>query len=114
MKSGDGTVARNPVGNGPARYLHAMFGRNAANGLLLRMAEVVKAECSGDDARRIFDALQTREGGKVLAAILTEINLKVPETVLAKAALDDPAPIARRAEIWLRLDGRALGQRSFH
>jgi hypothetical protein len=91
-----------------------MFGRNAANGLFLRMAEVVKAECSGDDARRIFDALQTREGGKVPAAILTEINLKVPETVLAKATLDDPAPIARRAEIWLRLDGRALGQRSFH
>src|ERR1700722_7074948 len=113
MESGDGTVTRNPVRNGPARYFHAVFGRDAAHGLSLRMAEVVKAQGSGDDARRIFHAFQTGKGRKVLAAVLTEVKLKMPETVLAQAALDNSSPIASRAEVWLGLDGRTLGQRSF-
>ena len=90
-----------------------MFGRDAAHGLFLGMAEVVQAQRSGDDARRIFDAFQTGQGRKVLAAVLAEVKLKMPETVLAQAALDDPAPIASRAEIRLGLDRRPLGQRSF-
>src|SRR6266850_4545037 len=113
MESGNGSVARNPIGNGPARHLNAVLGRDAAHGLFLRMAEVVQAQRSGDDARRVFDAFQTGQGGKVLAAVLTEVNLEVPKTVLTQASLDDPAPIASRAEIRLRLDGRALGKRLF-
>ncbi len=113
MESGNGSVARNPIGNGPARHLNAVFGRDAARRLFLRMAEVVQAQRPGDDARRIFDAFQTGQGGKVLAAVPAEINLEVPKTVFAQAAFDDPTPITKGAEIWLRLDGRALGQTPF-
>src|SRR5882724_3231578 len=114
MESCNGSVARNPIGNGPSRHLNAVFGRDAAHGLSLRMTEVVQTERSGDDARRIFDAFETGQGRKVFAAVPTEVNLEVPKTVLAQAALDDPAPIAKWAEIRLRLDGRALRQTSFH
>jgi hypothetical protein len=61
-----------------------------------------------------YDAFETGQRRKVSSAVPTEVNLEVPKTVLAQAALDDPAPIASRAEIRLRLDGRALGQTSFH
>lgn len=47
------SVARNPIGNGPARHFNAVFGRDAEHGLSLRMTEVVQTEHSGDDARRI-------------------------------------------------------------
>ncbi len=40
MEGGDGSVARDPIGDGSAWYRNAMFRRYAARGLFLRMAEV--------------------------------------------------------------------------
>jgi hypothetical protein len=47
------------MGDRPPRHSEAMFGGDSAGGLLLRMAQVVEAERSGDEARGILDALQS-------------------------------------------------------
>ena len=39
------------------------------------------------------------------AAVLTPVNLQVTKTVLAQAVSDDPASVASRADIGLRLNG---------
>ena len=40
------------------------------------------------------------------AAVLTPVDLQVTKTVLAQAVSDDPASVASRADIGLRLNGR--------
>src|SRR5260370_41911938 len=110
MEGSDGSVARDPIGDRPSRYRNAVFSRDTTRGLFLRMAEVVEAQCSCDDARGIFDAFKSCEGRKVPAAVLATINLELPKAVLAQAALDDPAPVANWTEIRLGLDSRTQGR----
>lgn len=52
-------------------------------GLFLRVAEVIQAERAGNEARGIFDALQSHERNEVLAAIFAPVNLQVAKAVLA-------------------------------
>ena len=59
MERRDGPVSRDSMGDRPPRHSEAMFGGDSAGGLLLRMAQVVEAERSGDEARGILDALQS-------------------------------------------------------
>jgi len=65
-------VARDPIGDRPSRNRNAVFSRDTTRGLFLRVAEVVEAQCSCDDARGIFDAFKSCEGRKVPAAVLAQ------------------------------------------
>jgi hypothetical protein len=47
------------------------------------MAEVVQAQRSCDDAWGILHAFETSEGRKILAAVLTTVDLELPKAVLA-------------------------------
>src|SRR5437879_2707788 len=112
MEGGDGPVARDPIGDGPPRYGDAVLRCDAARGLFLRMSEVVQAQRARDDTRRILDAFQSSQGRKVPAAVPAEVNLELAKAVLTQAALDDLAPVAKRTEIRLRLDGRTQSRRT--
>ena len=109
---GDGSIARNPIGDGPARHRNSVLRRYAASSLFLRMTEVVQAQRSCDEARGIFHTFQAREGRKVFAAISAEIDLELAKAVLAQAAFDDAPPVASWTEIRLRLNGHAQGRGS--
>ena len=73
-----------------------------------------RAQRSRDDARRIFDAFQSHERNEISPAVFARIDLQPPETVLAEAALDDPALVASWAEIRFGLDGWTEAPSSFH
>src|SRR5215469_7598281 len=47
------------------------------------------------------------------SAVFARIDPQTPETVLAQAAFDDPAPVANGAEIRFGLDGWPKAPRSF-
>jgi len=109
-----GSVAQDPIRDGPPRHRDAVLRGEMARRLFLGMAKVVQAQCANDDPRRIFDTLQARQGQEVFATVPAPVNLQLPETVLAQAALDDAAAVAGRAALRFRLNRWTEGRRSFH
>jgi hypothetical protein len=74
-------------------------------GLLLSVTQVVEAQGASNYSRRIFDAFQSYKRNEIYPTVFARIDLQPPETVLAEAPLDDPAPVASWAEIRFGLDG---------
>src|SRR5882762_11689806 len=83
-------------------------------GLLLSVTQVVEAQGASNYSRRIFDAFQSHKRNEISPTVFAGIDLQPPETVLAEAALDDPAPVASWAEIRFGLDGWTEARRSLH
>jgi len=109
-----GRYSANPMGDGSPRDGNAMLRSDTPCGLLLSVTQVVEAQSASNDSRRIFDAFQSHERDEISPAVFARIDLQTSETVLAQAALDDPAPVASGAEIWFGLDGWPKAPRSFH
>jgi hypothetical protein len=109
-----GSVARDPIRDGPPRHRDAVLRGEVARRLFLGMAKVVQAQCANEDPRRLFDTLQARQRQEVFATVPAPVNLQLPETVLAQAALDDAAAVARGTALRSRLNRWTEGRRSFH
>jgi hypothetical protein len=75
---------------------------------------LVEAQGASNYSRRIFDAFQSHERNEISPTVFAGIDLQPPETVLAEAAFDDPAPVASWAEIRFGLDGWTEAPSSFH
>src|SRR5467141_86588 len=71
-------------------------------GLLLSVTQVVEAQGASNYSRRIFDAFQSHKRNEISPTVFARIDLQPPETVLAEAALDDPAPRRKlgRNPVW--------------
>jgi len=69
-----------------------VIGCQALGDLFLGVPEMIKTKRSGNDPRRIFNALDSYQRGKKLAAVSAEINLQLAMGVRTQTVLDYVAP----------------------
>ena len=62
VECGDGSVGRGPIRNGAAWHGNAMLRRDATRRFFLRVTKVIEAQCSRDEAWRIFHPFEASEG----------------------------------------------------
>jgi hypothetical protein len=100
--------------DGTPRNSDPVLGGNSIRRLLLRATEVVEAQGSCNQPRRIFHAFQSCKGNEVASSILAPVNLQLAKAVLAHATLDDLASVADWTAIWSRLNCWSEARRAFH